>query len=91
MGNVNRGLYNKFSRVERSDGRDVPGEKHHGCRYFVLDLDHDEFSSEAMHAYSIACAGKYPQLSGDITRWLVGEEVRGFGKRARREETSDGD
>lgn len=28
-------------RVTRNDGRDAEGEKHHGCRYFVLDLTHD--------------------------------------------------
>jgi hypothetical protein len=35
-----RGLHNKFY-IERTDGRHRPGEKHYGCRYFVLDLNHD--------------------------------------------------
>jgi len=36
-----RGFYDKY-RVTRTDGTDEPGQKHHGCTYFVLDLVHDE-------------------------------------------------
>ncbi len=45
-----KGLYEKF-RVERTDGRSEPGEKHEGCEYFVLDLDHDPHAIPALKAY----------------------------------------
>lgn len=58
MGNVtgdkSRGLYRKYD-VRRTDGRDAPGEKHHGCRYFVLDLDHDPHARTAIRAYADSC------------------------------------
>lgn len=41
MGDKNKGLYGKFA-VQRMDGSDQPGGKHHGCEYFVLDLSHDK-------------------------------------------------
>ena len=61
-----RGVYEKFSRIERTDGTHVEGGKHHGCRYFVLDLDHDEYARAAMRAYAAACREKYPALAEDI-------------------------
>lgn len=60
-----RGLYNKFS-VIRTDGRSAVGEKHHGCRYFVLDLSHDKFAYKALAAYANVCFDEYPQLSDDL-------------------------
>lgn len=48
------GLYGKF-RVQRTDGRDAPGEKHDGCSYFVLDLTHDEHARAAALAYAESC------------------------------------
>lgn len=61
-----RGLYRKFRRIERSDGSSARGKKHHRCRYFVLDLDHDEFADAAMRTYADACERKFPLLAGDI-------------------------
>ena len=69
-----RGLYRKF-KVERTDGRSELGEKHHGCRYFVLDVDHNQFAAAALAAYRDQCAAKFPELAGDIDRLLGGEDT----------------
>lgn len=60
-----QGLFRKFS-VQRTDGSDVVGGKHFGCRYFVLDLDHDPFARAALRAYAQACQATHPQLATDI-------------------------
>lgn len=59
------GLYSKFS-VTRADGRHAPGEKHHACDYFVLDLTHDRHAWPAIAAYANACEAEYPQLAADL-------------------------
>ena len=64
-----RGLYQKF-RVERTDGSSAPGGRHDGCRYFVLDLDHDPFAKDALKAYAGACEGRYPALAADLAATL---------------------
>lgn len=64
-----RGLYRKFM-VSRSDRRDAPGEKHHGCRHFVLDLDHDRYALAALGAYAEACKEEYPNFSFDLKQTL---------------------
>ena len=69
----NRGLYRKFN-VERTDGKSEPGKKHANCRYFVLDVDHDQFSEPALKAYADACREKFPNLAQDIDRLLGGED-----------------
>ena len=61
------GLYQKFA-VERLDGEDQPGGEHDGCRYFVIDLDHDENAYPAMMAYAQSCEEKLPRLASDIRR-----------------------
>jgi hypothetical protein len=65
MNNKNRGIYNKFT-VFRNDGRSNPGEKHDGCRYFVLDLNHDPYAITALRAYAEACADTFPTLARDL-------------------------
>jgi hypothetical protein len=60
-----RGIYAKF-RVERTDGKSAPGEKHDGCEYFVLDRTHDRFAAAALRAYAEACRDEYPQLAADL-------------------------
>ena len=60
-----RGWYQKFS-VARQDHMDQPGEKHHGCRYFVLDLTHDPHAVPALRAYAESCAVTRPVLSPDL-------------------------
>ena len=65
MGETTRGLYNKFV-VTRVDGSSEPGGKHHECKYYVLDLNHDKFAVSAMLAYADACAEEYPLLAQDI-------------------------
>jgi len=60
-----RGLYEKYT-VKRTDGRSEPGQKHEHCRYFVLDLTHDEFARAAIEAYIEACKAKYPDLAADL-------------------------
>lgn len=64
------GVYEKF-KVERTDGRSEPGEKHHGCTYFVLDLNHDKHAIPALRAYAKSCAKEYPELAADLKRALA--------------------
>ena len=67
MSDKETGLYTKF-KVERTDGKSAPGEKHDGCDYFVLDMDHDEHARAAIGAYvkSLDDAGEYPALAADL-------------------------
>lgn len=67
MGDKSRGIYDKF-RIERTDGKHRPGEKHDGCEYFVLDLTHDRYAVYALISYAAACKGEYPLLSDDLKR-----------------------
>ncbi len=60
-----KGLYKKFE-VKRVDGSDARGGKHEGCRYFVLDLDHDQHAKAAMSAYAQSCKATHPKLSEDL-------------------------
>ena len=59
------GLYNKFT-VSRVDGTDIPGGKHHGDEYFVLNLTTDRNALPAIAAYAEACAADYPILADDL-------------------------
>lgn len=61
-----QGLFRKFD-VRRVDGSHAPGGKHHGCEYFVLDIDHDTHAPAAMRAYAEACKDSHPQLSAELT------------------------
>jgi hypothetical protein len=72
---ISKGLYGKFE-VHRTDGRDKPGEKHHGCTYFVLDLQHDKHIVPALRAYAESCETDYPALARDLS-WVADD----FGKR----------
>lgn len=63
------GLYEKFS-VHRNDGRDSPGEKHHGCWYFVLDTNHDPHAIPALRAYVESCRVDFPYLAEDLEKFL---------------------
>lgn len=60
-----KGVYKKFD-VKRTDGSSDKGQKHHDCQYFVLDLQHDRFSRNALYAYAKACKKEFPELSKDI-------------------------
>lgn len=60
-----RGIYRKFE-VRRTDGKDAPGEKHHDCAYFIIDLLHDENAKAALRAYAKSCRKKRPQLAKDL-------------------------
>lgn len=70
-----RGLYEKF-RVERTDGRSAEGEKHDGCEYFVLGLDHDPHALAALHAYAVSCWRDYPLLAADLDRKVTEKAAR---------------
>lgn len=65
MDDRNRGLYGKFY-VERTDGKSAPGEKHHECEYFVLDLHHDKHAVAAIRAYVLSCRKEFPALADDL-------------------------
>lgn len=73
MCDTEKGLYRKFKDIRRTDGQSAPGKKHYGCRYFVLDLDHDPFAKPALEAYREACQSEYPKLADDLERILAGD------------------
>lgn len=62
-----QGIFRKF-QVSRVDGSDVVGGKHFGCRYFVLDMDHDAHAPAALRAYADSCASTHPELAADLRR-----------------------
>lgn len=59
------GLLNKYT-VYRNDGRDCPGRMHHGCHYFVLDLDHDAIAVEALKFYAENFRETHPEIFADL-------------------------
>lgn len=69
-----RGLYQKI-KIERTDGKSAPGEKHHNCAYFALDLDHDKFALPAIKAYAEACKDEFPALAADLWEWIYLQEA----------------
>lgn len=76
------GLYPKYI-VQRTDGKDKPGEKHSGCQYFVLDLTHDPHALTAMHAYAVACEESNPKLARELfeeVRIMHGAQILGDGE-----------
>ena len=70
MGDKTRGLFKKFN-VTRTDGQSAPGHKHFGCDYFVLDLTHDEFATDALKTYARKCRRKYPLLAADLDKQIA--------------------
>lgn len=78
-----QGLFRKFE-VRRVDGSDAPGGKHFGCRYFVLDVDHDPHARAALTAYADACEPTHPNLARDLReKWgalrsMQAQEPDGF-------------
>lgn len=53
--------------VNRTDGRSNLGDKHHGCRYFVLDVDwNNPATTAALKAYATECESTYPCLASDL-------------------------
>jgi hypothetical protein len=71
MGNKDEGLTGKF-RVERLTPS-TRGIDHTGCRYFVLDPQHDPSALFALTRYSHhARAEGYAALADDLDEWLAG-------------------
>lgn len=62
-----QGLFNKFD-VCRIDGSDTLGGKHYGCKYFVLDVDHDPAAGAALRAYAEAVKETHPMLAADLLK-----------------------
>ena len=62
-----RGLSRKFD-VKRTDGGHQKGRRHHNCRYYVLDLDHDLHALPAIVAYAESCQATHPRLAMDLLR-----------------------
>lgn len=58
------GLRDKY-RVERHDDRTG---KHNGCRYFVLDPQHDQIAREALVLYAARTGNA--DLRRDLRDWL---------------------
>ncbi len=69
MDDTKRGLYRKY-KVSRTDGSSKPGEKHDGCEYFVLDLEHDKHAKAALKAYAKSCAREFPALAKDLLEMM---------------------
>lgn len=65
MDDTKRGLYERY-KVDRTDGSSAKGQKHDGCPYFVLDLEHDRHAKAALRAYAESCAKDYPELAEDL-------------------------
>ena len=78
MGDKTRGLYEKFEPIRRTDGKSAPGEKHDGCKYFVLDVTHDPYAAVALYAYANACRREYPLLADDV--WKMADRAAGPSK-----------
>jgi len=73
----NQGLLNRFV-VTRTDGKDRPGGEYEGCRYFVLDVDHDPYARAALAAYAGVCEGRYPALARDLReKWGADSQPAG--------------
>ncbi len=55
-------------KVSRLDERDLKeGDKHFGCKYYVLDIIHDRFAVPALEAYAAeADKDGFHDLAGDI-------------------------
>ncbi|MBW7903807.1 MAG: hypothetical protein H3C26_20250 [Rhodocyclaceae bacterium] len=66
-----QGLIEKF-HVRRADGRDAPGEKHHGAEYFVLDMTDDPHAIPALLGYAGSCGRDYPLLAADLRARVAG-------------------
>lgn len=79
MRDPNRGIYYKF-KVERTDGKSAPGQKHDGCFYFVLDCDHDPHAKAALLAYADSCEAAYPALASDVRAIVAGGAAFGSGE-----------
>ena len=70
-----QGLFRKFD-VRRVDGSDQLGGKHHGCRYYVLDVDHDPYAAPALGAYADACKESHPELARDLReKWGAADTI----------------
>ncbi len=65
--NDKRGLYNKYT-VARNDGQSEPNRKHYGCRYFVIDIDHDNNAELPLRMYARACRATNPDLARDLRK-----------------------
>lgn len=61
------GLYGKF-KVERLND---PAGKHAGCRFFVLDPQHDPIARATVADYADRAFGQgYYRLAADLKIWL---------------------
>lgn len=69
MSSIEKKLYHKYN-VIRADGRDLPGEKHHGCKYFVLDVSHDKHALVAVRAYADSIAMGNPIFAAILYDWI---------------------
>lgn len=67
MKDTTKGLYQKYD-VRRTDGSSELGQKHYGCKYFVLDITHDPHALPALKAYADSCRNEYPLLAADLDK-----------------------
>ena len=66
MSDKHLGVYRKYDVKRVHD----PAGKHANCEYFVLDLVHDRFAVDALHAYAKACERDFPELADDLRKWV---------------------
>lgn len=54
--------------VSRADAAefDINSKHYGGCRYFVLDIDHDPYARPAIAAYAAHCVDTHPQLAQSL-------------------------
>lgn len=64
-------IHKKYD-VRRFDGKDRIGEKHDGCYYYVLDLNHDPHAKSALAAYANSV-----EVSGDLA---FAQDVRDYAR-----------
>lgn len=66
-GDEARGLYPKYGVRRLND----PAGKHDGCRFFVLDPQHDPIARAVLAAYMVEARNRgLQELGDDIGAWL---------------------
>lgn len=70
------GLSSRKYEVQRTDGRDRPGQKHAGCVHFVLDLTHDPHARVAALTYCNRVEETRPRLARDLRLKVMAIEGR---------------
>ncbi len=69
-------IYMKYDVARTDRAEEDPASKHFGgCRYFVLDVDHDPYAAAGLLGYAAACRETHPQLAQAIYDLAAGLPV----------------